>query len=208
MGKTRKLVDGDLMVVDIGAKFNQYCGDITRTYPVSGKFTPRQREVYQLVLDAGKAAAAAMKPNQQSLSQMTTFAKDFFRKSPLRAKDKNGLERTMDYFFIHSLSHYIGKNVHGSDLGFSSSDPVKPGRVFSVEPGLYLDSEGFGIRLEDDYMMTDKSAVNIFPNTPIEAAHIEALMALRVLLPEVAHYQETGDLPQPDTSARNDHMDF
>lgn len=203
-GKNRKLQDGDVLLVDIGAKYNGYCGDITRTYPVSGKFTPRQREIYQLVLDAQKAAAAEMKPNKQSLKEMTTFVKGFFRKSPLRAKDENGVERTMDYFFIHGLSHYIGKKVHGEDLGFSTSEPVKPGRIFSIEPGIYIKSEGFGVRLEDDFLMTSKGAVNIFPNTPIEIDQIEALMAQRKLSETPVHYQDV----YPESNEKNDHMDF
>jgi Xaa-Pro aminopeptidase len=83
----------------------------------------------------------------------------------------------MDNFFTHSLSHYIGRDVHGSDLGFSSSSPVAVGRVFSIEPGIYIASEGFGVRLEDDFVMTESGAVNLYVNTPIEIADIEALMA-------------------------------
>ncbi len=207
MGKNRRLRDGEVLLVDIGAKYNGYCGDITRTYPANGKFSPRQREIYQLVLEAKKHAEEVMKANQQSLNQMTSVVKSFFKKSPLRAKDKNGVERTMDNFFIHGLSHYIGKHVHGQGLGYSNSEPVKVGRIFSIEPGLYIESEGFGIRLEDDYIMTSDGPKNLFPNTPIELDHIEALMAQRDPF-ELFDERESQKNPDVGEEQRSNHMDF
>lgn len=203
-GKTRMLEDGDVLLVDIGAKYNDYCADVTRTYPVNGKFTDRQKEIYQLVLDAKNAAAEEMDPNNHSLNQMTTFVKNFFKASPLRAKDQYGTERTMDYFFIHGLCHYVGKNVHGQDLGFSNSEPVKPGRIFTIEPGLYIDSEGFGIRLEDTYIMTADGAKNIMPNIAIEVDHIEAIMEAR----ELNRSPESYKRDYKETKSRSTHMNF
>jgi Xaa-Pro aminopeptidase len=144
--------DGDLVVLDIGAEYRYYTADITRTYPVSGKFTPRQRAIYQLVLDAQKAVEKEMKPGVTKLGDMTRFTAAFFRKSPLRAKDEKGQERTMDAFFVHGLGHYLGMDVH--DVG-GMSEPVQVGEVFTIEPGLYIKSESIGVRIEDDYVMTE-----------------------------------------------------
>jgi Xaa-Pro aminopeptidase len=119
---------------------------------VSGKFTPRQRAIYQLVLDAQKAVEKEMKPGVTKLGDMTRFTAAFFRKSPLRAKDEKGQERTMDAFFVHGLGHYLGMDVH--DVG-GMSEPVQVGEVFTIEPGLYIKSESIGVRIEDDYVMTE-----------------------------------------------------
>lgn len=203
-GKNRVLEDGDVLLVDIGAKYNGYCADITRTYPVNGKFSKRQREIYQLVLDAKQAAESEMKVNVHSLSQMTTFVKNFFKASPLRAKDSYGTNRTMDYFFKHGLSHYVGKHVHGTDLGFSNSEPVKAGRIFTIEPGLYIESEGFGVRLEDTYIMTNNGAENIMPNIAIEVDHVEAIMANR----DLNYSPESYKKDYKETKTRSTHMEF
>ncbi len=203
-GTGRTLEDGDVLLVDIGAKYNGYCADITRTYPANGKFSDRQREIYQLVLDAKNAAAEEMEANVHSLNQMSTFVNNFFKASPLRAKDSYGNDKTMDYFFKHGLSHYVGTHVHGTDLGFSNSEPVKPGRIFTIEPGLYIESEGFGIRLEDTYIMTDKGAENIMPNIAIEVDHIEAIMEARDLNRSVDSYKKD----YVDRKSRSTHMEF
>jgi Xaa-Pro aminopeptidase len=168
--------DGDLLLVDIGARYEWYCGDVTRTYPANGTFTPRQREIYQLVLDAQTAVAEHMQPGVHSLDEMTGFTFDFFAASPLRALDEDGEERTMDAFFNHSISHYIGINVHGIGLGLSTADPVEVGYVFSIEPGLYIESEGIGIRIEDDYVMTEDGAVNVYLQTPKTIQEVETWM--------------------------------
>lgn len=203
-GKNRVLEDGDLLLVDIGAKYKGYCADITRTYPVNGSFSERQRQIYQLVLDAKDAAAAEMVPGQHSLNQMTTFVKNFFRASPLRAKDNYGRERTMDYFFTHGLCHYVGKDVHGADLPYNNSEPVKPGRIFTIEPGLYIESEGFGIRLEDTYIMSSRGAEIIMPNVAIEVEHIEAIMAARKLNGSINGYPKEYE----PVKTRSTHMEF
>lgn len=172
-GDKRQLQENDLVVIDIGAKWSGMCADITRTFPASGKFTERQREVYQLVLDAKNAAAAQIKQNT-TLQSLTGWVKQFMRKSPLRAKDAQGRERTMDVFFTHSLSHYLGAKVHD---GGNTKAPIPVGRAFTIEPGIYIKSEGFGIRIEDDYVMTKEGAVNLIKGLPETVEEIEALMA-------------------------------
>ena len=176
-GGDRMIQDGDLVLIDIGAKFSGYSGDISRTFPANGTFTARQRDLYQLVLDAQVGSAAAMRPGWQSLDDMTWWAIDFFAASPLRALDESGAERGMDYFFVHALCHYVGMDVHGGDLYLDPSSPAVEGDVFTIEPGLYVQGEGTGIRIEDDFVLTDAGAEDLCPGTPKTVAEIEAAMA-------------------------------
>jgi Xaa-Pro aminopeptidase len=173
-GMLRELEGSDLVVIDIGAEYRYYTADITRTYPSSGRFTPRQREVYQLVLDAQKAVENEMKPGQSKLSDMTRFTKEFFARSPLRALDESGQEQTMDHFFIHGLGHYLGMDVH--DVG-SYAEPVQVGEVFTIEPGLYIKSESIGVRIEDDYVMTEHGPEKLSKDIPSDPDEIERRIA-------------------------------
>jgi Xaa-Pro aminopeptidase len=170
----REIGEGELVVVDIGAEYDYYSADITRTYPASGTFTPRQREVYQLVLDAQKAVEAEMKPGVSKLGDMTKFTREFFARSSVRAKNEAGDEQTMDHFFIHGLGHYLGMDVH--DVG-DTSVPVQVGEVFTIEPGLYIKSENIGIRIEDDYLMTDHGPEKLSSRLPSDPEAIERKIA-------------------------------
>jgi Xaa-Pro aminopeptidase len=170
----RRMNEGELVVVDIGAEFQYYTADITRTYPVGGRFTPRQREVYQLVLDAQAEAARRAKPGETRLAEMTGWVKEFFRKSPLRAKDQEGREQTMDRFFIHGLGHYLGMDVH--DVG-DITRPIQPGEVFTIEPGLYIKSEDLGVRIEDDYLMTKDGPEKLSKAIPSDPDEVERRLA-------------------------------
>ncbi len=169
----RRMKTGDLVVVDIGAEYNYYTADITRTFPVGGKFSPRQREVYQLVLDTQRACEKHVVPGKTTLWELDQFARDFMRKSPLRAKDSMGQLRTMDAFFVHGLGHWLGMDVH--DVGGGSA-VLQPGVVFTIEPGIYLPSEGFGIRIEDDYLVTPGGLEKLSRDLPGDPAEIEAIM--------------------------------
>jgi Xaa-Pro aminopeptidase len=170
----RKMEDGDLVVVDIGAEVENYTADITRTFPVSGEFTDRQRELYQLVLDCQQHCADQMKCGETRLGMMTQVASAYLRQSPLRAKDSQGREQTMDRFFIHGLSHYLGMDVH--DVG-EYGKPMQPGEVFTIEPGLYIPGENIGIRIEDDYLMTEEGPVKLSKGIPSEPDEIERIIA-------------------------------
>jgi Xaa-Pro aminopeptidase len=176
-GGGRMVEDGDLVLVDIGARYGGYCGDITRTYPANGTFTSRQRDIYQLVLDAQSAVAEAWRPGVHSLDDMYYFTLDYFRDSSLRALDEYGAEQTMDAFFPHHIGHYIGTDVHGEDLWLDPALPAQVGHVFAIEPGLYIPSEGIGIRIEDDYVLTSEGAVNLAPVLPKTPDDIEGWMA-------------------------------
>lgn len=163
----KKIDAGDTVVVDIGAEFSYYTADITRTYPASGKFTSRQREIYQLVLDAQRAAERAFKPGQ-TLAQLHRVAVETIKSSPLRDKEGNTLER----YFIHGLGHWLGMDVH--DVGNYTNLPV--GAVFTIEPGIYIPEEKLGVRIEDDYLVTEKGLVKLSRAIPSEPGDIERIM--------------------------------
>jgi Xaa-Pro aminopeptidase len=158
---TRKMEAGDVVVVDIGAEYGGYSADITRTYPVSGKFSPRQREIYQIVLDAQDAGIRAVKPG---VSMGNTGIH----------KVTSDLIRSKGYGnnFIHGTSHHIGLHVH--DVG--STNRLEPGMVITVEPGIYIPEEQLGVRIEDDILVT-ADGYRILSDFPRKIADIEALMA-------------------------------
>ncbi len=165
------LAEGELVVVDIGARHGYYCGDLTRTFPVSGAFTPRQRQLYGAVLAAYDAASATLKPG-------STIAAA--RKAAFAAFEGSGVTgdggRTLGNFFIHGLGHFLGLEAH--DVG-GEGPVLEPGMVVTVEPGVYLPVEGIGIRVEDDYLITEGGAENLSAVLPRDAAAIEALVARR-----------------------------
>jgi Xaa-Pro aminopeptidase len=186
----RILQEDDLVVVDIGARYGHYSGDITRTYPVGGRFTPRRREVYELVLAAHRDVVTGYRPGEDTLQALNDRCKEFLRRSSLRAKDATGVERTMDLFMPHRLSHHLGLDVHdltaligGNILGVYGEDgleqPLAPGAVITIEPGLYLPSESLGVRLEDDYLVTETGLERLGPSLAIEPDELEAIMQKR-----------------------------
>ncbi len=154
------LKQGDMVVVDIGAKYGHYCGDLTRTYCVGGNQSARQHQIYDLVEQAYHRVIADFKPGIDSLMVMSERCKEFLRASPLRAKDTGGNERTMDVFMPHGLSHHLGLDVH--DVG-ERDTPLPNGAVITVEPGLYIPSESIGVRLEDDFLVTGSGLKKLGP---------------------------------------------
>lgn len=167
----RQMQAGELVLVDIGAEYSYYASDTTRTYPVSGRFSKRQRELYLAVLSAKKAVEQYAKPGM-TLRDLHQKAVEVLRNSPLRARDEDGQERTLDAFFVHGLSHMIGMDVHDPDLG----KPLQPGMVFTIEPGIYIPGENIGIRIEDDYLMTENGVVNLSAELPTDPDAIERMM--------------------------------
>jgi len=169
MSKFSQLCEGDLVVVDIGAEYGMYAADLTRTYPVSGKFTDRQKEIYQLVLDCQTHIASIAKPgmylrNPQSEDESLHFqAVKFFKK------------HNVDQYFPHGLGHYMGLDVH--DVG-DYSKPLQVGDVFTIEPGLYIRDERIGVRIEDDYVMTESGAVCLSEALPKKVEDIEKMLSL------------------------------
>ncbi|MFN7949530.1 MAG: Xaa-Pro peptidase family protein [Blastocatellia bacterium] len=169
----KRIDDSDLVVVDIGAEYSYYAADITRTWPAAGRFTPRQREVYELVLDAQRRVAEMVKPGKTYLSALTDATREIFRASRLRARDDQGHEQTMDYFFIHATGHYLGMDVH--DVG-DYGRPLQPGDVFTIEPGLYIPGEKLGVRIEDDYLVTADGVRKLSATIPAAPDEIERVM--------------------------------
>lgn len=131
------LRDGDLIVVDSGASFGGYAADVTRTFAVSGKFTPRQRQVYDIVLEAQLAAIRACRPGA-TMAQVDSAARKVIAKAGLG-----------DYF-IHGIGHHLGLEVHDAD----PQSPLKPGMIVTIEPGVYIPEESLGVRIEDDILVT------------------------------------------------------
>ena len=156
---SRRMQSGDVAVVDIGAEYSGYCADVTRTYPVSGKFSARQREIYQIVLDAQKAALARVKPGV-TIPEIHEAAMGVIK--------SKGYEKN----FIHGTSHHIGLDVH--DAG-RNARPLEPNMVITVEPGIYIPEEQVGIRIEDDILITP-SGCRMLSDFPKEIAEIEALV--------------------------------
>ena len=152
---------GQLLLVDTGASLNGYKSDITRTYPVDGKFTPRQREVYETVLRAQQEAIAVCKAGAL-LADIHATA--------YRVIEQAGFAE----WFIHGTSHHLGLDTH--DVG-DVHRPLEPGAVITVEPGIYLTDEGIGVRIEDDVLITAEGPRILGPEIPSSVEAIEASMA-------------------------------
>ncbi|HZT43441.1 MAG TPA: aminopeptidase P N-terminal domain-containing protein [Chthonomonadaceae bacterium] len=171
--------EGDLVVVDIGARFAHYAGDVTRTYPVGGVFSPRQREIYNLVLEAHEWAITHYRPGEDSLKSLSDRCKAFLKESPLRAKDIKGEEQTMDTFMPHGLTHHLGLDVHDMHGIIDMDQPLVPGSVITIEPGLYIPSERIGVRIEDDYLVTATGLERLGPSLEKDLDALEAVMQSR-----------------------------
>ncbi len=168
----KKVESNETVVVDIGAEYSYYAADITRTYPSSGRFTARQREIYDLVLAAQRRCEEAVQPGKTTLGNLTQLTREFFKASNLRARDAQGVEHSMDFFFIHGTSHWLGMDVH--DVG--ESRPLQTGDVFTIEPGIYIPAEKLGVRIEDDYVVSSTGLRKLSSAIPSAAGEVEALM--------------------------------
>ena len=169
----RKIEDGDIVVLDVGAQYAGYSADITRTIPANGKFTPRQRDIYEIVLGAQNAALAAIKPGadfcQKGSKSVYKIAYDYINS---HGKDLHG--KSLGQYFIHGLGHNIGLDVH--DPG-EACKPLEPGQVVTVEPGIYIPEENLGVRIEDDILITDTGFKFLSERLPRDPDQIEKLMA-------------------------------
>jgi Xaa-Pro aminopeptidase len=166
---------GDLVLIDAAGEYSMYASDITRTLPASGKFTPRQREIYEIVLGAQRAAIAAFQSGKSMLSRdrpnsLYQVSYDYIDS---HGKDSHG-ERLGKYF-NHGLSHYVGLNVH--DEG-DYDVPVGPGMVFTIEPGIYIPEEKLGVRIEDVfYVDAAGKLINLTQSLPHTVEEVERAMA-------------------------------
>ncbi len=172
---------GDLILLDVGAEYANYSSDMTRTIPVSGKFTKRQREVYNAVLRVKNEATKMLVPgtlwaeyHKEVGNIMTSelLGLKLLDKADVKNEDKDW--PAYKKYFMHGTSHHIGLDTH--DYG-PLKTPMKANMVFTVEPGIYIPQEKFGIRLEDDVVVQAKGApINLMKNIPIEAEEIEEIM--------------------------------
>ena len=172
---TSTMMAGDMVVIDAAAECSMYAADITRTLPVSGHFTPRQREIYDIVLGAQQAAIDAFQSGKSLLygdseASLTRIAKDFMR---AHGKDLHG--QPLDQYFTHGIGHYIGLDVH--DAG-DYKVALSPGMTFTIEPGIYIPEENLGIRIEDDFLVgEDGKLIKLSVALPSKANDVEKIMA-------------------------------
>jgi Xaa-Pro aminopeptidase len=172
---------GDLLLVDVGASYANYCADLTRTYPVSGRFSPRQRAVYDAVLRVLRHSIARATVGTTLRDWKRAAQREMAEElvglglvSPADAARDSADEPACRRFFMHGLGHSLGLGVH--DLA-PQDGPLAPGWVMTVEPGIYIPDERIGIRLENDILVTADGPVDLCSHVPLEADEIEALMA-------------------------------
>jgi Xaa-Pro aminopeptidase len=175
--------EGQLLLLDVAAAYGQYASDLTRTIPVSGRFTPRQRAVYDAVLRIFRGVRSLMRPGRttrdlrletEKLAEQELLSLGLLKPEEVARQDpENPL---LKKYFMHGVAHPLGLDVH--DVGFPRA-PIAPGWVLTCEPALYIREEGFGVRLENDILVTEGEPIDLMADIPIEADEIEDLMARR-----------------------------
>jgi len=173
--------DGDVLLMDFGANYANYAADLTRTIPVNGKFTNRQKEVYNAVLRVMKGATEMLVPGAMSVEyhkQVGLLMQEELLKlgliSQKDVEEEDPEKPAYKKYFMHGTSHHLGLDVH--DVG-SKYDAIQPGMVFTVEPGIYIPEENLGIRIENDVLVTEGTPKNLMEHIPREVEDIEALMS-------------------------------
>ncbi len=167
---------GDVVLIDVGGEYSMYATDITRTLPASGKFTPRQREIYNIVLGAQEAAIKAFRAGHSTMSgdAPDTLYKVAYNYINTHGKDLHG--KPLGQYFIHGLGHFVGLSVH--DVG-GTTVPLDKGMVFTIEPGIYIPEERLGVRIEDMFHVEqDGTLVRLTAGLPRTAEEVEAAMAV------------------------------
>jgi Xaa-Pro aminopeptidase len=191
----RRMEDGDLVLIDAGAEFDHYASDVTRTFPVNGRFSPAQREIYELVLDAHRAAIECVRPGARFAdahdAAVRVLVGGLLRMGVLTGGvDEIIAEERYKPFYMHRTGHWLGMDVHdcGAYLVDGASRTLEPGMVITVEPGLYfalaLDGalepyRGIGVRIEDDLLVTASGHENLTAAIPRTVAEIEAILSQR-----------------------------
>ena len=173
-GENNQVVnDGELVLIDLGAAVGNYCADISRTFPVNGKFTDRQKQLYNTVLEAQKIVMEHAKPGVTT-RQLNQLVIDHYESR----LDELGLrvdgKGVRDYYY-HGVSHHLGLDTH--DICTDRERTLQPGMVITVEPGLYVEDESIGIRIENDGLITEDGCVDLSADIPKTVEEIEALMA-------------------------------
>ena len=177
----RECKDGDLLLLDFGAEYANYASDLSRTIPVNGKFSPRQKDCYNAILRVMKQAIQMLVPGTTidayhkevcKLMEAEMIGLGLFTAEDVKNQDPD--KPLFMKYYPHGTSHYLGLDVH--DLGFKQT-VLEEGMVFSCEPGLYIPEEGIGIRIENDILVTNNGPVDLMADIPLEVEEIEALMA-------------------------------
>jgi len=173
-------MENDILLIDFGAEYSGYASDVTRTIPVSGRFTKRQKDVYNAVLRVQKAAISMLvtgntleEYNRETEKIMTSELIELRLINAADVKNASPEKPVHKEYFMHGMSHYLGLDVH--DYGGKYAT-FEEGMVFTCEPGIYIKEEGFGIRLENDILTTANGPVDLTENIPIEAGEIEEVM--------------------------------
>lgn len=172
--------DGELILMDFGAEYGNYCADLTRTIPVNGKFSKRQKEVYNAVLDVHNFAKKILKPGISIVDYTTKVCGEMEKQllkigliSKADIKNQDSENPAYRKYFYHGVTHHLGIDVH--DLG-TRVLPVKEGMLFTIEPGIYIEEEQMGIRIENNVWLTKTGSIDLFKNIPITVEEIEAAM--------------------------------
>ncbi len=172
--------DGELILMDFGAEYGNYCADLSRTIPVNGKFTRRQKTVYNACLHLHNYAASILKPGISIIDYTKKVGDEatiifnkigLISKSDIKNEDPDN--RAFSKYLYHGISHHLGIDVH--DLG-TRTEPIKAGMVFTIEPGIYIEEEQMGVRIENNFWITKNGNKDLMKNIPITVEEIEALM--------------------------------
>lgn len=176
----RECKDGDLLLMDFGAEYGNYASDLTRTIPVNGKFSKRQKEVYDACLAVHRYCASILKPGINYAAYMEKVNKEMEKQlvkigliSKADLKNQDADNPAYRKYFYHGIGHHMGLDVH--DLG-TRNEPVKEGMLFTIEPGIYIEEEKMGIRIENNYWLTKTGNIDLFKGIAITTAEIEAAM--------------------------------
>jgi len=173
-------LDGELLLMDFGAEYGGYCADLTRTLPVNGKFSRRQKTVYNACLHLHNYAKSLLKPGITIMKYTDMVGEEatrqflkigLLKKSDIKNEDQHN--RSYRKYLYHGISHHLGIDVH--DLG-TRTEPIRPGMVFTVEPGIYIEEEKMGVRIENNILITKSGHKDLMKNIPVTVEEIESLM--------------------------------
>jgi Xaa-Pro aminopeptidase len=176
--------DGELILMDFGAEYGGYCADLTRTVPVNGKFSKRQKEVYDGCLQLHQYAASILKPGISIVDYTEKVGDEatkvflkigLISKADVKNEDKEN--RAYRKYLYHGISHHLGVDVH--DLGTRTA-PIQAGMVFTIEPGIYIEEEKMGVRIENNFWITKNGNIDLMKNIPITTEEIESLMKTKI----------------------------
>lgn len=180
VSNNQQCLDGELLLMDFGANYGGYCADLTRTIPVNGKFTRRQKSVYNACLHLHNYAKSLLKPGISIVDYTEKVGDEatavfqklgLLKKSDIKNEEPNN--RAYRKYLYHGISHHLGIDVH--DLG-TRTEPIKAGMVFTVEPGIYIEEEQMGIRIENNVWITKNGNIDLMKSIPITVEDIEAVM--------------------------------